>query len=100
MTGETDAGYEGFKDNILEELRDLYGADAGLIETVEARGDNGQIYECVRIVMNGREEGTVTAANLHDLYMKYASGKMDLYGCIEAIYREREKQVRDECCND
>jgi hypothetical protein len=82
--------YEEFKDKLLEELRDFYGKDAQ-VSTIRMLGNNSQENEGIQIILRESKCKVVPSIDLKYFYQKYQSGEMDVYDCVEMIYREREQ---------
>ncbi len=84
--------YEAFKEAILAELKDFYGkdADAITVKNITGSSDRKQNEGIVISLQNEVGGSGGHTINLSGLYEQYASGSMDLYDCVEAIYRECE----------
>ena len=85
--------YEAFKEAILAELKDFYGKDADAITVKNIVGSSGGGKQNEGIVISLQKEVGGSGGhtiNLSGLYEQYTSGSMDLYDCVEAIYRECE----------
>lgn len=83
--------YEAFKEAILAELKDFYGKDADAITVKNIAGSSGRKDEGIVISLQNEVGGSGGhTINLSGLYEQYTSGSMDLYDCVEAIYRECE----------
>ena len=84
--------YEAFKEVLLTELRNFYGKDADAITVRGMKDTDGQYYEGIDISIQGIGNKDNHAVNLNVLYDRYAAGDIDLYDCVEIIYRKREGQ--------
>ena len=84
--------YEAFKEVLLTELRNFYGKDADAITVRSIKDTDGQYYEGIDISMQGIGIRDDHAVNLNVLYDRYVIGVIDLYDCVEIIYRKREGQ--------
>ena len=91
--------YEAFKEAILAELKDFYGKDADAITVKNIVGSSGGGKQNEGIVISLQKEVGGSGGhtiNLSGLYEQYASGRLDLYDCVEAIYRECEgREIRN-----
>ena len=84
--------YEAFKEVLLTELRNFYGKDADAITVRSIKDTDGQYYEGIDISIQGIGSRDDHAVNLSVLYDRYVTDEIDLYDCVEIIYREREEQ--------
>lgn len=84
--------YKVFKDTILAELADFYGKDADAITVRNMKDTDGKEYEGIDISIQGVGNRDSQIINLSALYDRYAAGEIDLYDCVEVIYRKREGQ--------
>lgn len=84
--------YATFKNVILAELVDFYEKDIDVITVRKMRDADGQYYEGLDISMRDSEDKENHIVNLSALYDRYITGSIDLYDCVEIIYREREGQ--------
>jgi hypothetical protein len=86
--------YEIFKEKLLAELRDFYGQDADVRTVKDITDDCGKACEGIQISLcqEAERNGSITV-NIRALYEKVAVGSMDIYDCIEIIYRELEGRI-------
>lgn len=86
--------YEIFKEKLITELRDFYGKDATNITVRNVTDDVGKPFEGIDITLqNDIRDSKNHAVNISAVYDKYVSRILDMYGCVEAIYRERERKT-------
>lgn len=83
--------YEIFKEKLLAELRDFYGQDADVRTVKDIADDRGKACEGIQISLC-QEAGSSESItiNISVLYEKFSLGIIDIYDCIESIYRELE----------
>ena len=83
--------YEIFKEKLLAELRDFYGQDADVRTVKDIADDRGKACEGIQISLCQEAGGTESfKVNISVLYEKFSLGIIDIYDCIESIYRELE----------
>lgn len=89
--------YEIFKEKLLAELRGFYGQDADVRTVKDIADDRGKACEGIQISLcqEAERNGSITV-NIRVLYEKVAVGSMDIYGCMETIYRELEEKINSD----
>lgn len=89
--------YEIFKEKLLAELRDFYGQDADVRTVKDIADDRGKACEWIQISLCQEAESNESiTVNISALYEKVAVGSMDIYDCMETIYRELEGKINSD----
>ncbi len=89
--------YEIFKEKLLAELRDFYGQDADVRTVKDIADDRGKACEGIQISLCQKAGSSESiTVNISTLYEKFSLGSMDIYGCMETIYRELEGKINSD----
>ena len=75
-------------------MRDFYGQDADVRTVKDIADDCGKACEGIQISLCQKAGSSESiTVNIRALYEKVAVGSMDIYDCIEIIYRELEGRI-------
>jgi len=86
-----------FRDKVLQNLREFYGHDAGVISISIYFEEGGLYYVGIVIRFTNEKDGLIPIICINDYFEKYRKGDLDFETCIGAIinYRESVKSINE-----